>query len=153
MKISSPSIPIHLARVYGVQTRPTVQPVNPVSRRDELGLDLTTRSDDSVKLTEQAQSVQSIRPTEAGRVERIESLVAAQVPGGIRFTEDGPEPSSSPTDLRTADAIRAALEGRSSTTTVERDDAVAIPMYRNPAMRNAAAASIASTRSSIDISG
>jgi hypothetical protein len=153
MKISPPSIPIHLARVYGVQSKPVVQPVNPLTRRDVVGLDLTGRPDDSIRLTDQAKSIQSIRPTENARTERLEALVAAQVPGGIRFTEDGPEPTSNPTDLRTADAIRAAVEGRAQPTTTEQDPATAIPMYRNPAMRNAAAATIAYSRTSLDING
>lgn len=149
MKVSPPSIPIHLARVYGVQTRPTVQPVNPVARQGALGLDLTSRVSDQVKLTGE---VQSVRPTEAGRADRIESLVAARVPGGVRFTEDGPEPTTNQADLRSAESIRALLEAKTAPSR-EAIASAAIPMYRNPAMKNAAAASIAHAQGSLDLRG
>lgn len=150
MKVSPPSIPIHLARVYGVQTRPTVQPVNPVARQGSLGLaDLTSRVADQVKLTGE---VQSVRPTEAGRAERIGSVVAGKVPGGIRFTEDGPEPTTDLKDLRSAESIRALLEAKAAPAR-EGITAAAIPMYRNPAMKNAAAASIAFAQGAFDLRG
>lgn len=149
MNISSPSIPIHLARAYGVQTKTVVQPVSPVSRQGATRLDTAFRAPDAVKIS---GDVQAIRPTEAGRDQRIESVVAAKVPGGIRFTENGPEPSASPEDLRTAEGIRSVLESKLTSVRPSTESA-AIPMYRNPAMKNAAAASIAHSRSSIDISG
>src|SRR5690554_326715 len=37
MRIPPPSIPFHVARTYGVQTRPTVQPVTPVARQAQPG--------------------------------------------------------------------------------------------------------------------
>lgn len=149
MKVSPPSIPIHLARVYGVQTRPTVQPVAPVARQSTPALDLSDRGVDRAQLSGR---VESVRPTEAGRAERLESLVGARVPGGIRFTEDGAEPTTNLADLRRSDSIRAVLEAKSAPV---RDAyaSAAIPMYRNPAMKNAAAASIAQARGSLDLRG
>ncbi len=148
MRIPPPSIPFHVARTYGVQTRPTVQPVSPVTRQTQPALDLTSRAD-AASLT---GKVQELRPTEATRTQRLEKLVGATVPGGIRFTENGPEPTTNAADLRSAEAIRAAVEGRAAAAPVDTSSA-AIPMYRNPAMKNAAAASIAISRGSLDISG
>jgi hypothetical protein len=148
MRIPPPSIPFHVARTYGVQTRPTVQPVNPVARQPQPTFDLTSRADAAAL----SGKVQELRPTEAARTKRIEKLVGATVPGGIRFTENGPEPTTNAADLRSADAIRAAVEGRAAASPVDTSSA-AIPMYRNPAMKNAAAAGIAVSRGSLDISG
>jgi len=149
MKVTPPTIPFHLARVYGVQMRPTVQPVNPVSRLDAPVSGGTDRIADQVRLTD---PVQSVRPTESGRETRIESLVAARVPGGIRFTEYGAEPSERGADLQQAKSIRSLLENRAEATRESLANS-AIPMYRNPAMKNAAAASIAHSRGTIDLRG
>jgi hypothetical protein len=149
MKISPPSIPFHVSRAYGVQTRTVVQPVAPVARQEQPGAIEMLRRPDGVDLTGE---VQSVRPSEAGRAARLEKLVAAEVPGGVRFTENGPEPTTNAADLRSADAIRAAVEGRASSSRADSGSA-SIPMYRNPAMKNAAAASIAVSRSSLDVSG
>lgn len=149
MRIPPPSIPFHVARTYGVQTRPTVQPVTPVARQAQPGFNPGSRPADDADLS---GKVQELRPTEAARTQRIDKLVGATVPGGIRFTEDGPEPTTNAADLRSADAIRAVVEGRAASAPVDTSSA-AIPMYRNPAMKNAAAASIAVSRGSLDISG
>lgn len=149
MKVTPPTIPFHLARAYGVQTRPTVQPVHPVSRLDAPVFGGSDRVADQVKLTD---AVQSVRPTESGREARIELLVAARVRGGVRFTEDGAEPSERGGDLQRAESMRSLLENRAEATR-ESLRSSALPMYRNPAMKNAAAASIVHSRAAIDLRG
>ena len=147
MNVSGPSIPFHLARTYGVKPNTAVRPVNPVERQTGPVSQPAARPSDSVGLT---GGVNSVRPTEVGRSERIDAIVGAQVPGGIRFTEAGPEPTTNAADLRSAEAIRALVEGAAPAPNLE---SAAIPMYRNPAMKNAAAANIAQSRSSLDVSG
>ena len=149
MNVSGPSIPFHLARAYGVPPNAAVRPVNPVVRQTGPAAQPASRPTDSVGLT---SAVQGIRPTEAGRAQRIDALVGAEVPGGVRFTENGPEPTTNPSDLRSAVAIRALVEGKSAASAPNLESA-AIPMYRNPAMKIAAAASIAHSRNSLDVSG
>jgi hypothetical protein len=149
MNVSGPSIPFHLARAYGVKPNTAVRPVNPVVRQTGPAAQPASRPSDSVGLT---SNVQSIRPTEASRTERIDALVGARVPGGIRFTENGPEPTTNASDLRSAEAIRAIVEGQASASATNLESA-SIPMYRNPAMKNAAASSIAYSRNSLDVSG
>ena len=119
-----PSLPFHLAKAYGVRTPSptpsiTVTPVAPGVERVE-GVRPVVRpgAGDAVDL-EAAKKAESIRT----------SLVAGTVPGGIEFGDGVALPTG---------GLGASADSRSGAQQTES----AIPFYRHPADKNAAATAI-----------
>jgi len=70
MRIDPPTMPLIVARAYGVDRARTVPPVDPVRRADQA-----------------AHAAAAARqPT------KVDRLVGAVVPGGVHFTETAPRP-------------------------------------------------------------
>lgn len=134
MAVPPPSLPISLARAYGVSPastqRPAVDAAEPIAR-----VGRTVRSVDDRASLSRAAELASERATPSSgelRHERLSRLVAATVPGGINFDDQRPS-------VRVQQAVKNAGE-------------TTIPMYRHPADRNAAATQVGLGKT-VDLSG
>ena len=115
-----PAIPFHLARTYGASS-----PTLATGRRTVLP---------SIPVDAGVRQAPARVPSQI-----VSRLVAARVAGGIDFVEDAPQPTRSGTSV-----------GASLGTALGLGTDAALPFYRHPADKNAAATSIALAGRSLD---